>query len=78
MLERNRKRVQQLTGIEIWIFIVARVLLGFAFGVFAVIYFPRIAPHLAWPALILGAVLFLVAAKGLFRRGPGDSFKRNS
>nr|CAS02639.1 putative integron gene cassette protein [uncultured bacterium] len=69
MLEGNRKRVQQLTGPEIWAFIVARVLIGFAVGVFAVAYFPRIATHLAWPALILGALLFMVAAKGLLRRG---------
>ncbi|GAB3786313.1 hypothetical protein [Dyella agri] len=69
MLERNRKRVQQLTGAEIWVFIVARALLGFALGVFAAIYFPRFATQLAWPALILGAVLFMIAAKGLLRRG---------
>lgn len=50
-------------------FIVARVLLGFALGVFAVIYFPRIATHLAWPSLIVGAVLFVAAAKGMLRRG---------
>jgi len=68
MLEGNRKRVQQLTGAEIWAFIIARVLLGFAVGVFAVTYFPSIATHLAWPALILGALLFVVAAKGLLRR----------
>lgn len=69
MLDGNRKRVQRLTGIEIWAFIVARVLLGFALGVFAVVHFPRIAAHLAWPALILGTVLFLVATKGLLRHG---------
>jgi hypothetical protein len=69
MFEGNRKRVQQLTDVELWAFIVARVLLGFALGVFAVVYFPRIAINLAWPALILGALLFVVAAKGLFRRG---------
>ena len=69
MLEGNRKRAQKLTGAEIWAFIVARVLLGFALGVFAVIYFPRIATHLAWPSLIVGAVLFVAAAKGMLRRG---------
>ena len=69
MLEGNRKRVQKLTGAEIWAFIAARVLLGFALGVFAVIYFPHSATHLAWPSLILGAVLFAVAAKGMLRRG---------
>ena len=69
MLESNRKRAQQLTGAEIWAFIAARVLLSFAVGVFAVAYFPRIAMQLAWPALILGALLFVVVAKGMFRRG---------
>jgi hypothetical protein len=69
MLESNRKRVKQLTGAGIWAFIVARVLLGFAVGVFAVAHFPRIAMQLAWPALFLGALLFVVAAKGLLRRG---------
>ena len=69
MLEGNRKRVQQLNGKEIWAFIVARVLIGFALGIFAVMYFPRIATQLAWPALTLGAVLFVVAARGLLRRG---------
>lgn len=69
MLEDNRKRIQRLTGAEIWAFIAARVLLGFALGVLAVAYFPRIATHLASPALILGALLLVVAAKGLLRRG---------
>lgn len=69
MLERNRKRVQQLTGAEIWVFIVARVLLGFALGVFAAIHFPHVATHLAWSTLILGVALFVIAAKGLLRRG---------
>ncbi|WP_197528520.1 hypothetical protein [Aeoliella mucimassa] len=69
MLESNRQRVQQLTGAEIWAFIIARVLLGFAFGVFAVTYFPRFATPLAWPALVIGAVLFIVAAKGFLRSG---------
>ncbi|MEO7148698.1 MAG: hypothetical protein ABIY40_01975 [Rhodanobacteraceae bacterium] len=40
MLESNRQRVQNLTGAELWMFIVARVLLGFAVGVLAMIYFP--------------------------------------
>jgi hypothetical protein len=35
MLEGNRKRVQQLSGSKLWAFIAARVLIGFALGVFA-------------------------------------------
>lgn len=67
MLEGNRKRVQQLSGAEIWAFIIARILIGFALGVFAVRYFPSIAASAAWPALVLGAVLFALAARGLLR-----------
>lgn len=67
MLEGNRKRVQQLSGSEIWAFIVARVLVGFALGVFAVRYFPSFAAFAAWPALVLGIVLFVLAANGLLR-----------
>jgi len=67
MLEGNRKRVQQLSGPEIWAFIIARVLISFALGVFAARYFPGIATSAAWPALVLGIALFTLAAKGLLR-----------
>jgi len=70
MLESNRQRVQNLSGAEIWMFIVARVLLGFAVGVLAMTYFPAFTKVLAWPALVVGAVLFLLAAKGLLRSRP--------
>ncbi len=67
MLNWNSTKVKNLKGTEIWIFIVARVLVGFGLGVLAVRYFPGIAQPLGFPALIIGLVLFLVAAKGLLR-----------
>ena len=67
MLEGNRQRVQKLSGAEIWMFILARVLLGFAVGVLAMMYFPAFAAVLVWPAFVVGLVLFLLAAKGLLR-----------
>ena len=67
MLESNRQRVQNLSGTEIWMFIAARVLLGFAIGVLAMTYFPTFTSVLVWPALVVGLVLFLLAAKGLLR-----------
>lgn len=70
MLEGNRSRVQNLTGGEIWLFIVARMLIGFAVGIFAMIYFPTTAVYLAWPALGVGVVLFILASKGLLRKRP--------
>lgn len=70
MFEGNRQRVQNLSGAEIWMFIVARVLLGFAVGVLAMMYFPATTSVLAWPALVIGLVLFVVASKGLLRVRP--------
>jgi len=70
MLEGNRQRVQNLTGAEIWMFIVARVLLGFAVGVLAMTYWPSIASALGWPALVIGAILFVLASRGLLRNRP--------
>jgi hypothetical protein len=67
MLEGNRQRVQNLSGREIWMFIVARVLIGFAVGVLAMLYFPAIAVYLVWPALVAGSLLFMLASKGLLR-----------
>ena len=67
MLEGNRQRVQNLNDREIWMFIVARVLIGFAVGVLAMLYFPAIAVYLVWPALVAGSLLFMLASKGLLR-----------
>jgi hypothetical protein len=67
MLEWNRAKVKNLTGLEIWLMIVGRVLVGFGFGVLAVRYLPEIANPLGVPAMLVGLVLVLIAAKGLFR-----------
>ncbi|HEY1424461.1 MAG TPA: hypothetical protein VGF20_13490 [Candidatus Acidoferrum sp.] len=67
MLNWNAKKVKNLTGTEIWLFIVARVLIGFGAGVLGVRYFPGVISPLGFPALLVGIVLFLVAAKGLWR-----------
>lgn len=67
MLEWNRQRVQNLTGTEIWLFIVARVLLSFGLGALAMAYLPSATSYIAWPTLIIGTVLFVLASKGLFR-----------
>jgi len=48
MLEGNRSRVQNLTSLEIWLFIIGRVLVAFGVGVLAMIYLPATAANLAW------------------------------
>lgn len=67
ILSWNAAKVKNLTGWEIWLFIIARVLVGFGAGVLACRYFPRVAEPLGYAAVILGFILFLVAAKGLAR-----------
>jgi hypothetical protein len=70
MLESNRSRVNRLTGLEIWLFIIGRVLVAFGIGVLAMAYFPSVASPVARPAVVIGVVILLVAARGLFRRPP--------
>jgi hypothetical protein len=48
-------------------FIIARMLVGFGRAVLAVRYFPQVANPLGIPTLIVGMILFLIAAKGFFR-----------
>ena len=69
MLAWNRSKVRQLTGLELWLFIVGRVLVAFGVGLLLATYAPRLVV-LGWPAVIVGAVALLVAAKGLARRAP--------
>jgi len=71
MLEWNRAKVRNLTGMEIWLMIVGRVLGGFGLGVLAVRYFPQIANPLGTPALFVGVILVVIAARGLFRPAKG-------
>jgi hypothetical protein len=49
MLKWNAGKVRNLSGTEIWLFIVARVLVGFGLGVLGVHYFPRAYRHLVFP-----------------------------
>jgi hypothetical protein len=75
MLEGNRRRVQNLTGLEIWLFIIARVLVAFGVGVLAMIYVPLVAANLAWPAIVVGLVALVVASRGLLRKRPIEPLK---
>ena len=67
MLKWNAAKVKNFTGTEIWLFIIARMLIGFGLGVLAVRYFPQVANPLGIPALIVGMILFVIAAKGFFQ-----------
>lgn len=69
MLSWNQRKVQQLSGTEIWLFIVGRVLAAFGVGVLAPSYFPD-SRLLGWPAVAAGVLFLLVAAKGLKRKPP--------
>jgi hypothetical protein len=62
--------VQSLTGLEIWLFIIGRVLVAFGIGALAMAYYPSVASTLAWPAVLAGIVILLVGSRGLFRRPP--------
>lgn len=67
MLNWNTRKVRNLTGTEIWLFILGRVLVAFAIGVLAAEYFPKFATPIALPALGIGVILFAIAMKGLRR-----------
>jgi hypothetical protein len=70
MLESNRRRVRNLTGAEIWMFILGRVLLAFGLGVLALRYFPGLPVWLEWATMAAGALLLAVASPGLLRKPP--------
>ncbi len=72
MLENNRRRVQNLTGLEIWLFIVGRFLLGIGVGIIAMVYFPSVAVKCGWPLVVVGLLVMLVAACGMFRKSTAD------
>jgi hypothetical protein len=67
MLQWNKAKVRNLTGFEIWLMIVGRVLVGFGFGVVGVRYFPQLVNPAGILALVIGMVLLIIVAKGLFR-----------
>jgi Ca2+/Na+ antiporter len=66
MLNWNAKKVQNLTGIEIWLFILGRVLVAFAVGILVTRFFPQLATTIALPASVIGVVLLSFAARGLW------------
>ena len=68
MLKRNAEKVKNLSGTEIWLFIVARLLIGFGAGAILAKYYPQLILPAAIPILVVGVVLFAVAAKGLGRK----------
>lgn len=68
MLNWNVGKVKNLTGVEIWFFIIARVLIGFGAGILFTRYYPQIAAPLGVPAVVVGALVFVAATKGLARR----------
>ena len=71
MLEGNRRRVQNLTGLEIWFFILGRVLLAFGLGVLAMhVDAPALASVAVWPSIGAGVILLVLASRGMFRKGP--------
>jgi hypothetical protein len=73
MLEWNKAKVRNLTGTEVWLMIVGRVLAGLGLGILAVSYFPQVFTPLSFPVLPLGMILLVVAAKGLFRPAKNDA-----
>jgi hypothetical protein len=70
MLNWNAKKVKNLTGTEIWLFIIGRGLVAFGLGVLAIRYFPEIVEPMGIPAIVIGLIVLLIAAKGLLRKSP--------
>lgn len=63
MLGINHRKVQQLSPLGIWLFILGRVIAAFGLGVIVVTYWPSLG-FLGWPAVVVGMVLLLAAFKG--------------
>lgn len=68
VLRWNAAKVQQLTPLELWMFIVGRVLAGFGVGVLAMQYWPPIFAHVGLPAAFAGVLFIVIALKGFRRR----------
>jgi hypothetical protein len=71
MLNWNAGKVRGLTGGEIWLFIIGRVLVAFGLGVLGMRYLPDIVGPLGLPAVIAGILTLVVAAKGMWRANSG-------
>lgn len=72
MLKANHRRVQRLTPVEIWLFIIGRVLAVLGAGILIARYQPRLAGSFAWPALLAGVLCLAVASRGMLRVAPPD------
>jgi len=68
MLQWNQDKVKNLSPVEIWLFIIGRVLAGFGLGILGTLYFPNFIGPLGLPALIIGLIILIIAAKGLRRK----------
>jgi hypothetical protein len=73
LLNWNHKKVQNLTPLEIWMFIAGRVFVGFGAGVLAMRYYPQIAAGAGIPVFVLGILLLALAGKGLVRKPPNSN-----
>jgi hypothetical protein len=73
LLKWNQKKVQNLTPLEIWLFILGRVFIGFGVGVVAMQYWPDKVAWSGLPALVIGLAFFVFAAKGLARKPLGSN-----
>ena len=67
-MDANRARVRNLSGGEIWLFVMGRVLVGFGLGIAAMAYWPGVFSTLGLPISVVGCVILAIGAKGLFRK----------
>jgi hypothetical protein len=72
LLKWNQEKVQKLTPLEIWMFIVGRVLTSFGVGVVAMQYWADKVAWSGYPAIVVGLAIFAFAAKGLMRKAPNS------
>ena len=68
MLNWNANKVKNLTGSEIWMFIAARLLIGFGAGALFALYYPSVAFPVAIAAVVVGLMFFIFAFKGFNRQ----------
>lgn len=68
MLAWNQRQVRKLAPIEIWLFIIGRVLVGLGIGMAVAFYLPDFSRAAALPLVVVGVLCLLAASRGLFRR----------